>query len=139
MSDASPCGCEQSLSLQSELATARVRISNLEFQNSNLRARLDAASPPLPPTTPPPMAMAMAPLASISVLDTPAGRMAAIAELASPTPFVDADTGEAREWPAIISTETAVELLDAPAPVACPDCGSPDGAVWCVPCHGLPF
>jgi len=54
VSDSGPCGCEQAVELQAELDRARVRISNLEYQNSNLRGRLDAASPPLPPTTPPP-------------------------------------------------------------------------------------
>jgi hypothetical protein len=107
-----PCNCPQALALQAELDRARVRISNLEYQNSNLRARLDAAGGGEPPAD-----VAMMPLAEVSaLLDTPAGRMAVIAELASPTPFVDADTGEAREWPPIISKETAAQLASEPLP-----------------------
>jgi hypothetical protein len=112
-----PCNCQQSIELQAELAAARVRISNLEYQNSNLRARLDAASPPLPPTTPPPA----------DVMRTPAGRMATIEAMMLPTQVVDVDTGEARELPPIISIEAAAGLLMA-SPC------HPDGAESCTVC-----
>jgi hypothetical protein len=51
--------------------------------------------------------------------------MAMIDALASPTQYVDLDTGEVREWPPIISKETAARLVSEPfAPSEVPALGA---------------